>query len=106
MAIETLIADQRLLRENGRDPVLNCIFGYPRDENPGPISTDVFSFHADSAPIEADTWLCTYHGSPSEGLRNDEATRRVDDPDIRRDLLKRFGGEDDAEFQEYLNEHC
>ena len=105
-AIEVLLEDQRLLREHGRDPVLNCIYGYPRDEDPGPVPTDVFSFHADSAPVEADTWLCTYHGAPSEGLRNDEAHRRVDIPETRAALLEQFGGEDDAEFLTYLKENC
>ena len=106
VAIEALLEDQRLLREHGLDPVLNCIHGYPRDEDAGPVPTDVFSFHADSATVETDTWLCTYHGPASEGLRNDEAKRRVDIPETRGDLLKRFGGEDDGDFLEYLNEHC
>lgn len=106
MAIEVLLADLRLLREQGRDPVLNCINGYPRDETAGPVSTDVFSFHADSAPVEADTWLCTYHGLPSEGLRNEEALRRVDVPETRAELLKLFGGEDNDAFREFLQENC
>ena len=105
-AIDLLLEDQRLLRECERDPVLNCIHGYPRDGEPGPVRTDVFSFHADSAPVEADTWLCTYHGPASEGLRNDEARRRVDIPEIRAELLKLFGGEDDDSFREYLSENC
>lgn len=105
-AIETLLEDQRLLRDLALDPVLNCIHGYPRDENPGPVPTHVFSFHADSAPVETDTWLCTYHGAPSEGLRNEEARRRIDIPATRAELLRRFGGNDDATFLEYLNENC
>ena len=76
------------------------------DEEPGPVPTDVFSFHADSAPVEADTWLCTYHGAPSEGLRNEDAQRRVDIPATRAKLLKLYGGADDADFREYLREHC
>ena len=105
-AIEILLEDQRLLRDHGRDPVLNCIHGYLRDENPGPVPTDVFSFHVDSAPVEADTWLCTYHGPASEGLRNDEARRRVDIPETRAALLQHFGGEEGDAFREYLSEHC
>ena len=105
-AVEVIIEDQRLLRGENLDPVLNCIHGYPRDELPGPVPTDVFSFHADSAPVEADTYLCTYHGLPSEGLRNEDARRRVDLPATRAELLKGFGGEDNADFREYLNEHC
>ena len=106
-AIEILREDLRRLREAERDPVLNCIHRYPRDEAPGPVRTDVFSFHADSAPVEADTWLCTYYGPPSEGLPNEDAKRRVDIPEIRADLLKFLGmEEDDAEFREALREHC
>ena len=104
-AINTLLDEQRLLRDLNLDPVLNGITAYPRDEG-GPVATDVYSFHVDSAPIEADTWLCTYHGAPSEGLRNDQARRRVDVPEIRAELLKTFGGEDDESFLDYLNENC
>ena len=106
LAIDHMLADLRLLRERGLDPVLNCIHAYPRDEDPGPVTTDVFSFHADSAPVEADTWLCTYHGPASEGLRNDEAQRRVDLPATRAELLRLFGGEDNDDFHEFLRENC
>lgn len=104
IAIDFMLADLRRLRDHDRDPVLNRIDGYPRDEDPGPVATDVMSFHADSAPVEADTWLCTYHGACSEGLRNDEALRKVDLPELRAALLAEFGGDDDADFAEYLNE--
>lgn len=106
VATEILLEDQRLLRTHGLDPVLNCINGYPRDESPGPVLTDVFSFHTDSATVETDTYLCTYHGPASEGLRNDEAQRRADIPETRAELLKLFGGKDDDDFLEYLNENC
>lgn len=105
-AIDGMLADQALLRALDRDPVLNCIYDYPRDESPGPVVTDVFSFHADSAPVEADTWLCTYHGAASEGLRHDEAQRRIHLPATRAELLRQFGGEDGAEFREFLRENC
>jgi hypothetical protein len=103
-AIAILLEDLRLLREHGLDPELNCIHGYARDERPGPVRTDVFSFHVDRAPVETDTWLCTYHGPPSEGLRYEEARRLVDLPEIRAELLDRFGAEDGAGFDEYLIE--
>ena len=105
VAINILLEDLRLLRDRDLDPVLNCIHGYPRDEDAGPVLTDVFSFHVDSAPVEADTWLCTYYGPTSEGLRNEEAIRRVDIPETRSELLKGFGGKDDADFLTYLNEN-
>ena len=106
VAVAAMLADLRLLQAHELDPVLNCIDGYPRDEEPGPVVTDVFSFHADSAPVEASTYLCTYHGPASEGLRNDEAVRRVDLPATRTELLKLYGGADDDDFRVYLNEHC
>jgi hypothetical protein len=106
LAVDVMLTDLRQLRARELDPVLNCIHAYPRDENPGPVITDVFSFHVDSAPVEADTYLCTYLGPPSEGLRNEEARRRVDIPATRAELLKHFGGEDDDAFREYLKEHC
>ena len=105
-AIAILLEDLRVLREHERAPVLNCIYGYPRDESDAPVVTDVFSFHADRAPIETDTWLCTYHGAPSEGLRNEEARRRVDQPETRAELLRLYGGGDDAGFREFLAENC
>ena len=106
-AIDVMLHDLRNLREQERDPVLNCIHRYPREEEPGPVRTDVFSFHADSAPVEADTWLCTYYGPASEGLRNEEAVRRVEIPEIRGKLLKFLAAEkDDAEFRDALREHC
>jgi len=106
LAVEAMLADLRLLREHGLDPVLDVINGYPPNHEPGPVRTDVCSFHADSATAEADTWLCTYHGASSEGLRNDEAMARVGIPETRAELLRLFGGADDESFRDYLNEHC
>jgi hypothetical protein len=107
VAVDVMLHDLRLLREAGRDPVLNCIHHYERDEGPAPVRTDVFSWHADSAPVEADTWLCTYHGPPSEGLPNEEAQRHVDIQEIRLQLRRFLGSEEnDREFEEALREHC
>ena len=106
VALAFLLDDLHRLRAQDRDPVLNCIDGYPRDEDPGAVVTDVMSFHVDRAPVEADTWLCTYHGACSEGLRNDEALRRVDIPETRAALLKEYGGEDDEGFVDYLSACC
>jgi hypothetical protein len=105
-AIDFMLADLRQLREHGLSPELNCIQAYPRDEEPAAVPVDVYSFHADSAPVETDTWLCTYHGPASEGLRNDEALRRVDIPETRAELLRLFGGADNAAFREFLAENC
>ena len=70
------------------------------------IPTDVHSFHADSATAEADTYLCTYAGSPSEGLANEMAMRRIDDAETRAQLLQIYGGSDDGDFDAYLREQC
>lgn len=106
MAIDTLLADLRLLRDADLDPALNVITGYPPDDAAAVVRTDVFSFHADLAPIPAATWLCTYHGAPSEGLLNEEALKRIDDPTTRAALLREYGGDDDEAFREFLSENC
>jgi len=105
-AIDLLLEDQRLLCALDLSPVLDCIHSYPREEDPEGIPTDVYSFHVDSATQEADTYLCTYHGAASEGLRNDEALRRVDITETRAALLESFGGAEGDEFLEYLAEQC
>ncbi len=105
-AVAILIADQERLRAHGLAPVLDCIRCYPRDEEPGVVPTDVYSFHADSATVETDTYLCSYTEAASEGLRNEEARRWVDLPEIRAQLLQAHGGPDDASFLEYLHDQC
>lgn len=106
VAVERMLADLALLRGLDRDPVLNCIYAYPRDEESGPVVTDVYSYHADSAPVCADTWLCTYFGPASEGLLNEEAVRKVDVPETRAALLARFGGGEGEGFEAFLAENC
>lgn len=105
-AVATLIEDLERLRGHGLAPVLDCIRRYPRDEEPGAVPIDVYSYHADSATVETDTYLCSYTETASEGLRNEEAQRFVDQPETRARLLREFGGEDGAEFREYLQDHC
>jgi len=105
IAREILLQDQELLSAHDLSPNIDCIYSTARDLRGGPIHTDVYSWHVDSATAEADTWLCTYLGADSEGLRNDEAVRRVDIPETRAQLLATFGGEDDDEFLEYLTEN-
>lgn len=101
-ALETLLEDQRLLRSRGQAPVLECVRGYERDD--GPVPTDVYSFHVDRADVPTDTYLCTYFGSPSEGLHNDDAVRCVDVPELRAQLLARFGGTDGDAFASHLTQ--
>lgn len=102
-AREVLLEDLRLLREHGLDPNLDCIPAYPRDDESVPV--DVYSFHADSANTQADTFLCSYTVSSSEGVRNEDAVCCVDVPETRAELLRRYGGADDAGFRVFLNEN-
>lgn len=106
VAREVLLADQALLRAHGLTPNLDCIKGYPKADFEAPIQTDVYSFHIDSAPVRADTFLCTYTGRSSEGLANEAAIRRVEVADTRAQLLAAYGGADDRDFVAYLSEHC
>ena len=105
-AVDILINDLELLTAHGLAPLLDCFPGYPRDDEHEIVPTHVYSWHVDSAPVEADTYLCTYHGATSEGLPNEDALRRVDIPETRAALLKEFGGADDESFREHLHEHC
>jgi hypothetical protein len=105
LAAEAMLADQQLLRDHDLAPSLNCVYDCVRGPDAGTVPTDVTSFHVDSAPVEVDTWLCTYHGACSEGLRNEDAWLKVELPEIRAELLKEYGGLDDAGFAEYLHEH-
>lgn len=105
VAREVLLLDQALLRGAGLEPMLECNTGYPRDEATGAIPTDVYSFHIDSATVQADTFLCTYLGRPSEGLLNEDAMRRAEVAETRAQLLDSYGGCDDAGFAAYLSEH-
>lgn len=105
LARDVLLADQQRLRAHGLSPTLDRITRYDSDDTAGPIPTDVYSFHVDSAPLEADTYLCTYVGATSEGLANEAAIRRVDEPATRAELLKLYGGSDDASFAAVLQDN-
>lgn len=105
-ARDVLLTDQKLLREHGLSPTLDCIREYPRDEASEVVPTDVYSFHVDRAEITADTYLCTYIGAPSEGLQNAQAIRKIDLHEIRAALLQQYEGSDDQEFEAYLSECC
>ena len=105
LAAEAMLADQQLLRDHDLAPSLNCVYDCVRGPDAGVVPTDVTSFHVDSAPVEVDTWLCTYHGACSEGLRNEDALLKVEIAEIRTALLEEYGGTDDAGFADFLHEH-
>ncbi len=105
VAREILLKDLQRLRDHDLQPSLDCIYSSRRDESGATVLTDVSSFHVDSATVPADTFLCSYVGAASEGLRNDQACRHVDIPGTRAALLQLFGGEEGGEFVEFLNDH-
>lgn len=104
VAREVLLQDLELLRARELQPSLDCVNGYENEIESDLLRTDVQSWHVDSATVEADTYLCTYFGAVSEGLRNDEVVRRVDVPEFRAELLQLYGGEDDEGFRDFLHE--
>ncbi|MDQ8201391.1 hypothetical protein [Pelagicoccus sp. SDUM812003] len=101
-----MIADQTLLRDAGLQPSLEIVPGYDPQLESQPVSTDVCSWHADSATGEADTYLCSYNQACSEGLPNEQARRKVDNPEIRARLLALYQGADDPLFEAWLNDQC
>lgn len=104
-AAQFVRADLEALARHGREPTLSCIRRYATDTRGLPIATDVLSFHVDRAPVEVDTFLCTYAGAPSELLDNNEADRLIDDPAVRDALRAAFvaGGElDDDDFERWV----
>jgi len=104
-AREIILNDLQLLKEQGASPSLNLLKNYERDEELGFISTDVYSFHVDRAPVATDTFLCTYYGPASDILSNDEAIQKILIPEIRQKLKELHGGAED-EFEDFLREYC
>ena len=104
LAREILIKDLKLLKEHGASPVLNVIEYYERDDSFPFFPTDVYSFHVDRSPIPSETFLCTYHGDPSEILPNAQAQQKVLIPEIRQELKKLYNGTDDG-FEAFLSEN-
>jgi hypothetical protein len=104
-ATEILLQDRDLMLGQNLSPNIECIPGYYRDS--GPVPTDVYSFHVDSATVQTDTYLCCYNGPATEGLRNDQAQRHIDIAATRAALLKQFQQEGEAgDFETYLKENC
>lgn len=107
VAAETLLEDQRLLRAHGLSPSLECVPRYQRDDISQTVPTDVYSFHVDRATVATDTYLCSYNEAATEGLRNEQAQRRIDIPEIRTELLNHFQLEEkEDDFDVYLQENC
>ncbi len=103
LAREILISDLQLLKDHGASPILNLIKYYERDDAFPFFPTDVYSYHVDRSPIPTDTFLCTYHGDASELIPNSQAEQKILIPEIRHELQKLYGAEDDG-FEAFLSE--
>lgn len=103
-AREIILNDWKLLQEYGASPVLNVITHYDRDEAYPFFPTDVYSFHVDRSPIATDTFLCTYYGAPSEIVPNAQCEQRVLITEIRDELKKLYGGDEEG-FEAFLTEN-
>lgn len=104
LAREIILTDLKLLKEQGASPVLNVIEYYERDDYFPFFPTDVYSFHVDRAPIPTSTFLCTYHGASSDILPNSQGIQKILIPEIRAELKKIYGGDENG-FDDFLTEN-
>jgi hypothetical protein len=104
LARKILLNDMKILTAYGASPILNVIKYYDRDDMYPFFPTDVYSFHVDRSPIPTATFLCTYHGQPSEILPNAQGQQKVLIPEIRAELKKLYGGDDEG-FESFLTEY-
>jgi hypothetical protein len=104
LARNILLNDWMLLKAHGASPILNLINYYERDDAYPFFPTDVYSFHVDRSPIATDTFLCTYHGAPSEILPNTQSEKKVLIPEIRAELKKLYSSDEEG-FESFLSEH-
>lgn len=104
LAREILLTDLTLLKAHGASPILNLIKYYERDDAFPFFPTDVYSFHVDRSPIPTDTFLCTYYGDASELIPNSQAEQKILVPEIRNELQKLYGAEDEG-FDTFLSDN-
>lgn len=102
VAREILLSDLKSLQEFGASPVLNVIKSYERDDFFFP--TDVYSWHVDRSPIATATFLCTYHGAPSDIIANDQVEQKILIPEIREQLYEIYDGPASG-FEDFLTEY-
>lgn len=102
-AREIILHDLQQLTDFGASPTLNLLKCYERDEEFDFISTDVYSYHVDRSPIGTNTFLCTYHGTASDILPNDQAEQKILIPEIREKLKELHDGPE-AEFETFMKD--
>ncbi|MDP9955623.1 hypothetical protein J2X97_001260 [Epilithonimonas hungarica] len=104
IAREIILNDLHLLTDFGASPSLNLLKNYERDNEFDFISTDVYSYHVDRSPIATSTFLCTYYGTSSDILPNDQTIQKILIPEIREKLKKLHNGEEE-DFETFLKEY-
>lgn len=103
VARETILNDLQYLTDFGALPSLNLLKCYERDEEVDFFATDVYSYHVDRSPIGTDTFLCTYYGTASDIIPNDQVTQKILVPEIREKLKELHDGPE-AEFEDFLKD--
>jgi len=101
VARNIILNDFKLLADFGASPTLNLLKCYERDVELDFISTDVYSFHVDRSPIPSDTFLCTYYGTASDIIPNNQATQKILIPEIREKLKDLHEGSSE-DFETFL----
>lgn len=104
VAREIILEDIVNLTAFGAQPSLNLLKKYDRDDEFDFISTDVYSFHVDRSPIDTDTYLCTYFGSVSDIISNDDVEQKILIPEIRAQLMKLYDNSE-VNFDTFLKEN-
>ncbi|UQB69726.1 DUF1826 domain-containing protein [Epilithonimonas zeae] len=104
LAREIIINDMQLLTDFGASPSLNLLKNYERDDEFNFISTDVYSYHVDRSPIATSTFLCTYFGTASDILPNNQAIQKILVPEIREKLKELHDGKEE-DFEAFLKEY-
>lgn len=99
-----ILDDLANLTAVGAQPTLNLLKCYARDDEFDLLSTDVYSWHVDRAPVPTATWLCTYYGACSKVLPNEFAIPKVELPEVRAKLLEYFEGQP-ADFADFVREN-
>lgn len=103
IAREFILNDLKLLSDFGASPSLNLLKNYERDQELDFFSTDVYSYHVDRSPIGTNTFLCTYYGTSTDIISNDQVTQKILIPEIREKLKELHDGKE--EFETFLKEN-
>ncbi|WP_185264657.1 DUF1826 domain-containing protein [Elizabethkingia anophelis] len=103
-ARDIILSDLQLLTDFGASPSLNLLKCYERDDEFDFISTDVYSWHVDRSPVGTDTFLCTYYGTTSDIIPNNQVVQKILIPEVRKKLKELHDGPE-SEFEDFLKEN-